>query len=90
MSPYSILGSNFLSCTRKRHVKHTDNSTPITCYICYMYLQKQRATHAFVIIYIYNPPLVIAIMVHLYRQNGARDGCLLISCVLFHRGVIVS
>jgi len=75
MSPYSILDSNFLSCTRKRQVKHTELNAN-TCYIYYTYKNNEPLTLP--LLYIYNPPLIIAIMIHLYRQNGTRDECLLI------------
>lgn len=78
MSPYGILDSNILSCTCKRHVKHTELDAN-TCYICYTYKNNKPLT-LLQLLYIYSPPLVIASMVHLYRQNGARDGCLLILC----------
>ena len=47
-------------------------------YVMFVILTKTTSHSRSPLLYIYNPPLVIAIMIHLYRQNGARDRYLLI------------
>lgn len=51
MSPYSILGSNFLSCTRKRHVKHTELDANYMLYL--LYVLTKTTSHSRFRYYIY-------------------------------------